>query len=221
MSERSLTLVATEFAMAASTARKAPARGVRTQEKIEEVALALFAEKGVDRTTIGDIAGAAGIAEGTIYRHYPGKEELIWQLFSANYQRLAERLEALQAERAELRGKLKAMVGLFCNLFEQNPDMFRFLLLVQHGQLSRVTEDLQTPVTVIKAVIEAAIARGEIPEQDAAIATATVMGIVQQVAVFKVYGRITRSLAEVADQLAESCWRALGGGKHAQAAQEN
>lgn len=202
--------------MTASPARSAPSRptpsrGARTQEKIQAVALALFAEKGVDRTTIGDIAGAAGIAEGTIYRHYPGKEELIWQLFSANYLDLAAQLEALQAQREGLRGKLQVMVGLFCSLFEQNPDMFRFLLLVQHGQLARVTENMQTPVKVIRAAVEAAIVRGEIPDQDPEVATATVMGIVLQVAVFKVYGRVTRPLGEVADQLAESCWRALGG----------
>jgi AcrR family transcriptional regulator len=201
--------------MAATTARATPSRGARTQEKIQEVALALFAEKGVDRTTIGDIAGAAGIAEGTIYRHYSGKEELIWQLFSANYLRLAAQLESLQAGRRDLPGKLRVMVGMFCSLFEQNPDMFRFLLLVQHGQLARVTEDMQTPVKVIKTVLEAAMARGEIPEQNAEVATAMVMGIVLQVAVFKVYGRVTRPLDEVADQLAESCWRALGGGQAA------
>lgn len=197
--------------MTASTARATPPRGARTHEKIEQVALALFAEKGVDRTTIGDIAGAAGIAEGTIYRHYPGKEALIWQLFSVNYLRLAGQLDALQAGRGDLHGKLKVMVGMFCSLFEQNPDMFRFLLLVQHGQLSRVTEDMQTPVKVLKAVIETAMARGEIPDQDAEVATAMVMGMVLQVAVSKVYGRITRPLGEVADQLADGCRRALGG----------
>lgn len=184
-------------------------RGQRTQEKIEQVALALFAEKGVDRTTIGDIAGAAGIAEGTIYRHYAGKEELIWQLFSCNYLRLAAELNALQAARADLRSKLRAMVGLFCSLFEQDPDMFRFLLLVQHGQLERVTEDMLTPVQVLKAVIEAAIARGEIPAQDSEVATAMVLGMVLQVAVFKVYGRVTRPLGAFAEDLSERAWRAL------------
>jgi AcrR family transcriptional regulator len=186
-------------------------RGARTLEKIEAVALTLFAEKGVDRTTIGDIAGAAGIAEGTIYRHYAGKEELIWQLFSRNYQRLAAQLDALQAPRRGLRAKLAAMVGMFCNLFEQDPDMFRFLLLVQHGQLARVGEDTQTPVTVVKAVIAAGIERGEIPKQDAEVATAMVLGIVLQVAVSKVYDRITLPLDRISAYLAEACWRALGG----------
>lgn len=184
-------------------------RGVQTQERIASVALALFAEKGVDRTTIGDIAGAAGIAEGTIYRHYSGKEELIWQLFSTNYLRLAAELDALQAAQEGISQKLRAMVGLFCRLFEQDPDMFRFLLLVQHGQLERITQDMQTPVKVLKVVIEAAVAQGEIPRQDAELATAMVLGMVLQVAVFKVYGRIDEDLTVYAERLAESCHAAL------------
>jgi len=187
-------------------------RGQRTQEKIERVTLALFAEKGVDRTTIGDIARAAGIAEGTIYRHYPSKEELIWQLFSQNYLRLAAELDALQASRRGLKAKLEAMVGMFCALYEEDPDMFRFLLLVQHGQLARITDAMPTPVQVLRAVVEEAMDAGEIPAQDAEVATAMVLGIVLQVAVFKVYGRVTAPLGDHAARLAEGCWQALVGG---------
>lgn len=203
MSERSLI---SDLAMAALSSRAA-----RTQEKIERATVALFADKGVDRTTIGDIARAADIAEGTLYRHYASKEELVWQLFWRNYERLAQQLDTLQASRQGGRSKLAAMVGLFCTLFERDPDMFRFLLLVQHGQLVRVTPEMQTPVTVVKAVIEAAMAHGEFPRQDPQIATAMVLGIVLQVAVFKIYGRITQPLDGIAAQLTESCWRALGG----------
>ena len=192
-----------------ATAVSSQPRGLRTQERIQSVALALFAEKGVDRTTIGDIAGAAGIAEGTIYRHYPGKEELIWQLFSTNYLQLATELDAEQAAQQGIAEKLGAMVALFCRLFEQDPHMFRFLLLVQHGQLDRVTPDMLTPVKVLKAVIEAAMARGEIPRQDADLGTAMVLGMVLQVAVFKVYGRIDSDLSDHAGRLAGSCVAAL------------
>src|SRR3546814_10446445 len=97
-----------------------PTRGQRTQERIEQVTLALFAEKGVDRTTIGDIARAAGIAEGTIYRHYPSKEELVWQLFSRNYTGLAQQLDALQAARrseehtSALQSLMRISYDVFC-----------------------------------------------------------------------------------------------------------
>ena len=55
-------------------------------------------------------------------------------------------------------------IVVFCSLFEQNPDMFRFLLLVQHGQLSRVTDDMQTPVKVLRAVIDAAAVEAAVRE---------------------------------------------------------
>src|SRR3546814_17822158 len=99
-----------------------PTRGQRTQERIEQVTLALFAEKGVDRTTIGDIARAAGIAEGTIYRHYPSKEELVWPLFSRNSTGLAPPLVALQAARPGLRPELAPLVRPVCHPSNAAPD---------------------------------------------------------------------------------------------------
>ena len=180
-----------------------------TQERIDRSALALFAEKGVDRTTINDIASAAGIAEGTIYRHYASKDELIWGLFSSNYADLAERLERLQERTPDLRGKLALMVESFCVLFERDPAMFGFLLLVQHGQLPRVPPESKTPVKVLRGVIAGAMARGEIAKQDPEVATAMVLGIVLQPATFKVYGRIDRPMTALADHLAEACWMAL------------
>jgi AcrR family transcriptional regulator len=180
-----------------------------THERIDLAALQLFADKGVDRTTINDIAAAAGIAEGTIYRHYTSKDELIWQLFSANYVELAWRLDRLQQRVPGLRGKLEVMVTAFCTLFERDPDMFSFLLLVQHGQLPRVTPEMKTPVQVVRQAIDRAMARGEIARQDPELATAMVFGIVLQPATFKVYGRLTQPMTELAGSLAAACWRAL------------
>lgn len=180
-----------------------------TQERIDLAALGLFAEKGVDRTTINDIASSAGIAEGTIYRHYASKDELIWGLFSTNYADLAERLESLQERAPDLRGKLALMVATFCVLFERDPAMFSFLLLVQHGQLPRVPPESKTPVKVVYEVIARAMARGEIARQDPEVATAMVLGIVLQPATFKVYGRIDQPMTALAAHLAEACWLAL------------
>lgn len=44
--------------------------------RLLRVASALYAERGVAGTTTAAIAEGAGIAEGTIYRHFPGKEGL-------------------------------------------------------------------------------------------------------------------------------------------------
>lgn len=47
-----------------------------TAERIKQAALALFAEKGYDATTLSEIAEKIGIKKPSIYAHYPGKMEL-------------------------------------------------------------------------------------------------------------------------------------------------
>jgi AcrR family transcriptional regulator len=38
--------------------------------------------------SIAEIAAAAGVSQGALYRHYPRKEELAWALFSTAFCRL-------------------------------------------------------------------------------------------------------------------------------------
>ncbi|MET3698520.1 TetR family transcriptional regulator [Bacillus oleivorans] len=47
------------------------------QQKITETAIKLFAEKGFANTSTSEIAKAAGVAEGTIFRHYGTKDNLL------------------------------------------------------------------------------------------------------------------------------------------------
>jgi len=47
------------------------------QQKIVEATIKLFAEKGYANTSTSEIAQAAGVAEGTIFRHYGTKNNLL------------------------------------------------------------------------------------------------------------------------------------------------
>lgn len=47
------------------------------QKKILQAATELFAEKGFSATSTNEIAKRAGVAEGTIFRHYKTKKELL------------------------------------------------------------------------------------------------------------------------------------------------
>jgi len=179
--------------------------GSDTRERIEAAALRLFVEQGVDATSIRDIARAAKVAEGALYRHHPSKEGLVWSLFERHYTAFAAALDELQSEQTGIDRKLAAMVGGFCRLFDEDRTLFSFLLLVQHGQLAKVKEAVRTPITVVRSVIAAALKRREIPPGDADLLTAMVVGIVLQTATFAVYGRIARPLGELAAELAAAC----------------
>ena len=183
----------------------------QTKELIARTALTLFVDQGIDGTTIRDIAAAAGIAEGTLYRHYPGKDALAWDLFSKNYTAFAGELQRIQAGHLTLRAKLDAMVRQFCTFFDEDPVLFSYLLLAQHGQLQKVTPDMPNPVEVVREVLAAGMDRGEIPAGDPDVAAAMVLGIVLQVAIFKIYQRLTQSLTSLAEVLVAATWRVVAG----------
>jgi AcrR family transcriptional regulator len=185
--------------------------GAQTKERIARTALTLFVEQGIAETTIRDIAQAAGVAEGTMYRHYVSKEALAWELFAGNFTAFALELDRIRQEHPTLKAGLYAMIRQFCAFYDQDPILFNYLLLAQHGQLKKVTPEMSNPVSVVCQVVADAIARGEIPFQDADVAAAMVMGIVLQVAVFKIYGRISQTMSSLAETMTAASWSALGG----------
>ncbi|HVM84988.1 MAG TPA: TetR family transcriptional regulator [Candidatus Binatia bacterium] len=184
-------------------------RGADTKQRITDGALKLFAERGVEATAMRDIAAAASITEPAVYRHFKSKDDLVWQIFWSGYRSLGENLQRAQAAEPRLRPRLAAMIAAICRLFDEDTPRFRFLLLTQHGQLGKITEREKGPVQVLHDQLAAAIATGELPQQDSELATSAVFGIVLQAATFKVYGRLKKPLTAYAPQLAAACWAAL------------
>jgi AcrR family transcriptional regulator len=183
-------------------------RGAATRERIIQGALRLFAEKGVDATSIRDIASSAAISEPAIYRHFRSKEDLVWEIFWSGYRDLGALLGSIEAK-GGLRERLTVMVETICALFDRDQALFRFLLLTQHGQLGKITEREKSPVQVLHDQLAAAIKAGALPPQNAELATSTVFGIVLQAATFRIYGRLDQPLSHYAANLAAGCWAAL------------
>ncbi len=59
----------------------------RNRRRILEAARVVFAERGLG-VTLDDIAAAAGVGVGTVYRRFPDKEELIDALFAESINRI-------------------------------------------------------------------------------------------------------------------------------------
>jgi mycofactocin system transcriptional regulator len=61
-----------------------PQRGRKrstSRVELEHIAFELFAERGFERTTIDDIAIAAGIGRRTFFRYFPSKNDVAWGKF--------------------------------------------------------------------------------------------------------------------------------------------
>jgi AcrR family transcriptional regulator len=86
--------------VAAHPLMRADAR--RNRDAVVGAAYELFAEKGIE-AQMDDIARHAGVGVGTLYRHFPAKEDLLDAVIARRFERLAERAgEAVrQASRGE------------------------------------------------------------------------------------------------------------------------
>ena len=180
-----------------------------TRQRIEDAATRLFVKKGITETSVRDITREVGLSEGALYRHFTSKEDLVWQIFEQNYLRFARELEAVAASEPTAARKVSAMIRGFCRAHDQDPTLFNFLVFVQHGQLAKLSEDVPTPVTVMRAVLAGAIERREIPAQDVDVATALVLGAVLQPATFAAYGRLPLKLEPLSDRLVAAAWAAV------------
>ena len=180
-----------------------------TKSRLERAALTLFVARGVAETTTKEIAMAASVAEGTIYRYFPSKEQLALDLFLRHHQGLAEALAEAQRPAKGLRAKVEAIVRCYCEWADRDWTLFAYHLLNQHSFLIQVPDGMTNPVTVVREVIAQSMKAGEIPRRNVDLAAASAIGVVMQAATYKVYGRFTGDLSDHIRFFADAAWAVL------------
>jgi AcrR family transcriptional regulator len=77
-------------------------RSQKTRESLLNAAAGLFAEKGVDATSVADVAERAGCSVGSVYHHFRDKRALLHAVFDRMEEELrATRRDALDPKRWE------------------------------------------------------------------------------------------------------------------------
>ncbi len=83
---------------------------LKTREKLIEVARQLFAHKGVENTTMNDIAAASDKGRRTIYTYFKNKREIYNAVIERESDNIVERLREVQVSNLPPEEKLK--IGL-------------------------------------------------------------------------------------------------------------
>ncbi len=79
---------------------------------ILQVAEEVLMEKGYYETSIDEIAARVGIAKGTVYLHFPSKEDLVVAIFERDIQNITEHVEATISSDWTAREKMEAILQL-------------------------------------------------------------------------------------------------------------
>jgi mycofactocin system transcriptional regulator len=78
---------------------RAGRRKITTRTEVEHVAFELFASRGFERTTVDDIAEAAGIGRRTFFRYFPSKNDIAWGDFDGQLRTMRKRLSEYPPDR--------------------------------------------------------------------------------------------------------------------------
>jgi AcrR family transcriptional regulator len=111
-----------------------PGAGVPTRQRLIDAAVALFAERGYEGTSVGEIESAADLVprSGALYKHFPSKRALLEAALAQRIgaiDRLEDRIELLQV------GDLDAELTLIARLALEELDRERELarLVMKEG----------------------------------------------------------------------------------------
>jgi len=113
-----------------------PARTNKKQQLLDS-ALTLFVNQGIDATSTASIAKHAGVANGTLFHHFPSKEALVLALYKSIKQDFALQIKPFQLEANQLKQQAKQVWDQAIEWAVINADKQQFCLQVsQYHQLS-------------------------------------------------------------------------------------
>jgi len=149
-------------------------RATERRTAIIEAALDEFVARGFAATRIDDIAKRAGVAKGTIYLHFKDKESMFEELIRTALVPLSSRL----AVPPPAGGSVRDMIEGFARMFVQDVantrrgDIVR-LVLAEGPRFPGIAdfyyrEVVSRGLAGMRALIELAVARGEIKQKDLA-----------------------------------------------------
>jgi len=128
-----------------------------THQRLIRAALELFSSRGYYDTTTAQIAKKAGVAEGTIYRHFPSKQQLLNELYRAALRWAAKTVEDSGGATPQARLALVAQ-GLVEGAV-RDPAVVKLGLLERHDSI--LDDESRRTARELRLGIERVIAQGK------------------------------------------------------------
>jgi AcrR family transcriptional regulator len=153
---------------------------VSTRERLLVAAQELIEEGGYGGASVAAIAERAGVAAGTLYRHFESKQELFVEVFRAVCAREERAMRAASAQLAadDAAERLERVLGTFAERALRNPRLAWALIaepvdpLVDAERLAYRERYAEVIAEALRTGIEA----GQLPEQNIELTAAALVG---------------------------------------------
>jgi AcrR family transcriptional regulator len=142
-------------------ATRSPTRrdGGATRRRLERAALELYTTIGFHAATTPAIADRAGVAEGTIYRHFTGKEQLLNAVYQGAQRWAADEARALLGARGlDTAERLGRLARRLVEAAAEDPPTVRMLLCWREERL--LDEESRRAARDFREALRAIVADG-------------------------------------------------------------
>ena len=168
-------------------------RKAQTRESLRQAALACFADRGFGATQIADVARGAGVATGTFYVHFEGKEELLDDLIGEFNEALVETLRAVWARSAErgLEGAVRDVAGACLDHWAEHRDLVRAFAdrAVQGRALGAMRDGISPPAAdFLRMGIESYVEGRGTPAVDPELLVQGILGLWMRLGIHYLFG---------------------------------
>ncbi|MFC5381875.1 TetR family transcriptional regulator [Aquipuribacter nitratireducens] len=186
--------------------------GSQRREQLVDIGRRLFAERGVEGTTVEEIAAAAKVSKPVVYEHFGGKEGLYAVVVDREVQQLLGLITSQLVADARPRVLLEGAALALLDYIEQHPDGFRILVrdspvAQSTGTFSSLLGDTATQVEHV--LVDAFAARG-LDRRTAPMYAQMLVGMVAMTGQWWLDSRRPKK-AEVAAHLVNLAWNGLSG----------
>jgi AcrR family transcriptional regulator len=157
-----------------------PSSETQTRTRILQAAQRLFAAKGFEGTTTRDLAQTAGVAEGTLFRHFANKKAILVEVATSGWVDILTDLLTELSEMGSYKAIAQVMRRRMWNL-QKNADTMRvcFMEVQFHPDLrDRIqTEVIDKMTAVAEAFFQTAIDKGIYRQMDAKLGAKVFLGL--------------------------------------------
>lgn len=103
-------------------------RGAERRRRIEDAAVAAFAHRGYDATSLGEIASAAGVTRTVMYDHFPTKRALFLEVLATQHALMMREIARGITSEGEPRDRVRATLASYLRFTRDHPAARRLLL---------------------------------------------------------------------------------------------
>ncbi|MEV4711768.1 TetR/AcrR family transcriptional regulator [Micromonospora sp. NPDC049374] len=164
--------------MAYRSTERVRARLTASRERIVDAALGILAEHGYAGCSVAAVAERAGLATGSVYRHFPAKADLFAEVFRTASQREIDAVTRAAAVESTAAARVRAVIETFAGRALRSPRL-AYALLAEPVDPAVEAQRLvfrRAHAALLAGYIADGVAGGELPAQNPELTSTAVVG---------------------------------------------